>query len=115
MEQVSCATAFGTGPPYCFSVLGEAYYLTGRYEEALAAYRQVLSHKPSGVDRLGAHLSLAASYSELGRAEEARVEIAEVLKINPQFSLAGVAQRAPYRDAADLERFLAALRKAGLK
>jgi tetratricopeptide (TPR) repeat protein len=67
--------------------------LTGRYEEAIAAYKQVLSHKPSVGDKLGAHLSLAASYSELGRAEEARGEIAEVLHINPQFSLAGVAQR----------------------
>jgi adenylate cyclase len=58
---------------------------------------------------------LAASYSELGREEEARAEIAEVVKMNPQFSLEGMRQRWPYKDPADLERYLAALRKAGLK
>jgi hypothetical protein len=52
MEQVSCSTAFVTGPDFCFGVLGDAYYLTRRYEEAIAAYKQVLSHKPSVVFRL---------------------------------------------------------------
>jgi ABC-type nitrate/sulfonate/bicarbonate transport system substrate-binding protein len=46
---------------------------------------------------------------------EARAEIAEVLKLNPQFSLAGMRQHWPYKDPADLERFLVALRKAGLE
>ena len=101
--------------PRCFSVLGDASYLTGRYEEAIAAYTHVLSHRPSVAQRRVAHLGLAASYSELGRADEAKAEIAAVLNINPQFSLAGIRQRWPYQDAADLERFLAALRKAGLK
>jgi tetratricopeptide (TPR) repeat protein len=115
MEQVTCSTAFGMGSPFCFSVLGDAYYLTGRYEEAIAAYKQVLSYKPSVADRLGAHLSSAASYSELGRAEEAKVEIAEVLKINPQFSLEVLKERSPIKDRTILEGIIAALRKAGLK
>ena len=114
MEQVDCATAFYIYPAFCFSVLGDAYYLTERYEEAIAAYDQVLSHKRSPFLKQVGHLGLAASYSELGRAEEARAEIATVLKINPQFSLAGIRQRWPYKDPTDLERLLTALRKAGL-
>jgi hypothetical protein len=51
--------------------------------------------------------------SELAREEEARA--AEVLRINPQFSLEALQQRLPYKDPAELERHLAALRKAGLK
>jgi hypothetical protein len=58
---------------------------------------------------------LAASYCELGREEEARGEIAKVLNLNPQYSLEGIQQRWPSQDAADLERVLAVLRKAGLK
>ena len=114
MEQVACSTAFAV-PTFCFWILGDAYYLTGRYEEAIAAFHQALNHKPLVILGLSSHLGLAASYSELGREEEARAEIAEVLKINPQFSLEGMRQRWPYKDPADLERVLAALRKAGLE
>ena len=64
---------------------------------------------------LGAHLTLAAVYSELGREVEARAEGAEVLRINPQFSLEVHRQREPIKDPVVLERHLAALRKAGLK
>jgi hypothetical protein len=58
---------------------------------------------------------LAATYSELNREVEAEAEVAEVLRINPQFSLEVHRQRVPYKDPAVLERHLAALQKAGLK
>jgi adenylate cyclase len=58
---------------------------------------------------------LAAIYGELGREEEARAEAAEILRISPNYSLAVVRARIPYKDPADLERFLDGLRKAGLK
>ena len=61
---------------------------------------------------LGAHLTLAAVYSELSKEVEARDEAAEVLRLNPQFSLEVHKQRAPIKDPATLERYLAALRKA---
>lgn len=86
--------------------------MAGRPEEAIAPLKQYLSHYPNV---LGAHLTLAAVYSELGREAEARAEAAEVLRINPHFSLEVHQQRAPIKDPAALERHLAALRKAGLK
>src|SRR5262249_19028 len=92
--------------------VGIAYALAGRPEEVIAPLKQYLSHYPN---ILGAHLTLAAVYSDLGRAAEARVEAAEVLRINPQFSLEVHKQRVPIKDPAMLERHLAALRKAGLK
>ncbi len=64
---------------------------------------------------LGAHLTLAAVYSELGQDAEARAEAAEVLRLNPKFSLEVHKQRAPIKDPVMLERHIAALRKAGLK
>jgi len=64
---------------------------------------------------LGAHLNLAVVYTELGRDAEARAEVAEVLQVAPKFSLEGLQQRLLYKDPAENERVLAALRKAGLK
>jgi len=92
--------------------LGLAYRLTGRNEEALAAYKRALARNP---DLLVAHFMLAAIYSELGREEEARAEVAELLRLSPGFSLEVARQRTPYKDQAKLERLLAGLRKAGLK
>ena len=92
--------------------VGAAYYLAGKPEEAIVPLKQYLARYPN---ILGAHLTLAAVYSELGREAEARAEAAEVLRLNPQFSLEVHKQRAPIKDPAVLERYLAALRKAGLK
>jgi adenylate cyclase len=97
---------------YLLYPTGIAYYLAGQLEEAIALLKQYLTRYPN---ILGPHLTLAAVYSELGREAEARAEAAEVLRINPQFSLEVHRQRAPIKDPAILERHLAALRKAGLK
>jgi len=92
--------------------VGTAYAVAGRYAEAQAPLQRYLSRYPN---ILHIHLMLAAVYSELGQAAEARAEAAEVLRLNPQFSLAVHRQRMPIKDPAVLERHLAALRKAGLR
>jgi hypothetical protein len=58
---------------------------------------------------------LAAVYSEVGQAAEARAEAVEVLRLNPTFYVEVHRQRMPIKDPAMLERHLTALRKAGLK
>ena len=92
--------------------MGTAYAVAGRYAEARAPLQRYLSRYPN---MLPAHLMLAVVYSEVGQAAEARAEAAEVLRLNPQFSLAVHRQRMPIKDPAVLERHLAALRRAGLK
>jgi tetratricopeptide (TPR) repeat protein len=92
--------------------VGAAYYLAGRPEEAIAPLKQFLTRYPN---ILGAHLTLAAVYSELGKEAEAQAEAVEVLRINPSFSLEVHRQIVPIKDPAVLEHHLAALRKAGLK
>lgn len=93
-------------------LVGSAYYLAGKPAEAIAPLKQFLARYPH---ILGAHLNLAAAYSELGQEAEARAEAAEVLRLSPQFSLAVHKERVPIKDPALLERHLAALRQAGLK
>ena len=61
-----------------------ALRITGRFEEAVSAYKKSLQRAPNNIF---AHLGLAATYSMMGREKEARAEAAEVLRINPKFSL----------------------------
>jgi len=99
--------------PYNYlSQLGMAYGLARRYDEAITTLQSATIRNP---DHLPAHLHLALSYSELSRDAEARAEVAELLRISPNFSLEGFRRVMPFKNPADLERYLAALRKAGLK
>jgi adenylate cyclase len=96
---------------YIISV-GAAYYLAGKSAEAVTLLTRYLTRYPN---ILGAHLTLAAVYRELGKEAKARAEAAEVLRINPKFSLDIHKERVPIKDPAMLERHIVALRKAGLK
>jgi adenylate cyclase len=62
-----------------------------------------------------AHVGLAATYIFWGRDEEARAEAAEVLRLNPKFSLESYAKTIAYKSQGKLDRYIEALRKAGLK
>ena len=95
-----------------FLQLGQAYSLSGRYNEAIAAYQRALQLSPNN---LFAHLGLTATYSQMGRDKEASVHAKEVLRISPDFSLDRYAEKIPYKNQADRERRINALRKAGLK
>jgi tetratricopeptide (TPR) repeat protein len=89
-----------------------SYRLAGRYEEAATASKKLLVRNPNF---LPAHLQLANCYAQMGRLDEARAEVAEVLRIAPHFSLEVLRQSFPFKDPAVLERELDAWRQAGLK
>ncbi|HEV8718238.1 MAG TPA: tetratricopeptide repeat protein [Candidatus Binatia bacterium] len=112
IEVMEQALRMNPHPPAWYYVnLGQAYLLTGRVEEANSAFKRVLTCNP---DFLSAHVFLAAIYSGSGQEAEARAELAEVLRISPNFSLEVIRQMAPVNDQEGLERFLDLLRKAGL-
>jgi len=99
-------------PSIYFRRLGTAYAFTGRYEDAMVQFKKAIHLAP---DSLMPHLALAATYSIAGRVEEARAEVSEVLRIEPGISLEGIAKRTALKNKADTDRFIDALRKAGLK
>jgi len=99
------------GPSYYFHLLGMAYRELGRYEEAIAACQEAIRRQPN--NEL-AHLVLAATYIMVGREAEAHVEAAELLRINPKFSLQRFAKVRPHIDPENTARLVDALRKAGL-
>jgi TolB-like protein/Flp pilus assembly protein TadD len=92
--------------------LGFTYRMAGRYEEAIAPLKKVLALNPNFVP---AHLNLAICYAELGRLAEAQAEVAECYRLNPGFSPEVFKQFLPYKNPADIERFLEGLRKAGVE
>ena len=106
--------------PFCrysyLTILARSYRMAGRYEEALALYRQVLYRaQKEAFSPLAAYIGLADVYSEMGRVKEAHTQALEILRINPSFSLENWSKTEPFRDAKHLEKRLTALRKAGLK
>ncbi len=99
-------------PTHTFLFLGHACRMTGRFEEAASAFKKAKERAPQNIL---AYLGLAGTYSMMGREKEAREEAAEVLRINPKFSLGSYAERIPYKDQSEIDKYIDALRKAGLK
>jgi adenylate cyclase len=83
----------------------------GRYEEAVAVCKQLLQREPNHV--LG-HLTLGATYVEMERMEDARAEIAEVLRVDPKYTVKVVPRSFPWKDQAEIDLLADSLRKAGL-
>ncbi len=96
--------------PYLF-YLGQAHEQMGQYEDAVAALKRCITRSP---DFLSPHRTLAVIYSGLGRMEEARAEVAEVVRISPRASLESQRERMPHKDRAVVERHVNALLEAGL-
>jgi adenylate cyclase len=97
---------------YQLTYLGFAYYFLGRYEDAIEVYNKALKRS---ADDLFAHIWLTAAYMALGREEEARHQAEVLLRLDPTFSLEQLDEILPIRDKTEAERFIADLRKAGLK
>ena len=91
---------------------GHALRVTGRLEEAVAAYKKALQRAP---DNIFAHVNLTVTYIMMGREEEARAEAAEVLRINPKFSVDNYAKLLTNKDQSSIDNQISAMRKAGLK
>jgi adenylate cyclase len=100
------------------SVVAWSYSHMGRYAEAVSLLKQSLARYPNS---FGDHWILGVAYVELGQMDEARTEVAELMRINPQLTLEGTKRSEehgvgyPLKDRALAERELADLGKAGLK
>jgi adenylate cyclase len=99
-------------PVFFYHYLGRAYFMTRQLDESIATFKKALDVSPNF---LPAHAFLAACYSSLNRHAEAAAAADEVRRINPKFNLESYAKTLPYKNKADIERYIAALRKAGLK
>ncbi len=90
--------------------LGTAYYLKGRYAEAIKALEQGILRDP---DYVGYHIVLAATFAQTGRAADARREAEIILRLNPFFEAA--AYGSAFSNPQDRGKLVEGLIKAGLK
>jgi TolB-like protein/DNA-binding SARP family transcriptional activator len=94
-------------PDWWWGELALAYCAARRYLDSLEASQQI-----SGAKSCWLLAREAACYAQLGRQEEARVRVADVLRLKPDFRISTV--KPFYRDARDAEHVFAGMRKAGL-
>jgi TolB-like protein/Tfp pilus assembly protein PilF len=99
--------------PSCnyFSNLASIYGASGHYEKAIEAAKKALQCEPNTPIP---YTTLAISYIRLGREEEARAAAAEILRINPKWSLERYAKITPFTQSL-AGQMIEDLRKAGLK
>jgi adenylate cyclase len=95
-------------PPWYWEVCAMALLREKRYDEAIRSINQ--KNPLQSWD----HATLAIAHAYLGRDPEAREEAALVVRMQPNFSIAGYAVTAPYKNPKDLEHMIEGMRKAGL-
>ncbi|MFC1885786.1 adenylate/guanylate cyclase domain-containing protein [Thermodesulfobacteriota bacterium] len=104
-------------PSWVYGMWGLTYFQLGRYEDALETFKKLLELAKKGEYRLTtAHRLLAATYAMLGQEKEAQYHTAELLKVNPKYSIKKHSKYVYrlFKNKADADRVLNALRKAGL-
>ena len=90
---------------------GLACYMLGRYAEALLHLRESVSRAPN---MRAARVWLTATYAQLGEVETAKAEAAEVLRIDPGYTITGTPPVTALKRPEDIEHISEGLQKAGL-
>jgi adenylate cyclase len=90
---------------------GRAYYMLGRYEEAMPILERATTALP---DLTIGRLLLAAVYVAAGRQAQGEAEIASIRTESPSVTLAYVRTTVLFQKDEDLERYCDLLRRAGL-
>ena len=108
------AVAKRLDPHYTSIVLhfmAQTHFSLGQYETATKQLLERIARTPATDS---SRMMLASCYGHLGRADDARAAWAGLLKVNPGFSLAQRERVLPYKNAADFQRIVEGLAKAGL-
>jgi adenylate cyclase len=91
--------------------LAQAHFSLGDYATAARHLLERIARMP-GTD--ASRMFLASCYGHLGRAEDARKTWAELLKVNPGFSVKQRERVLPYKDPGDFQKIIEGLAKATL-
>jgi adenylate cyclase len=91
--------------------LGLSYYLLGQLDSAINAFKQSIVRES---EYLSAHTNLASIYGELGKLEEAKEPVREILRLAPDFSIKAYMEGLSFSNPEVLIRMEEGLRRAGL-
>ncbi len=92
--------------------LASGHMALGRYDEAISILKTLVQKQPG---QTRAHVALAEAYMLSGRKDEAKKQAAEVLAIDPAFSVDSLYKNHPSKDIREINRRKEALRMAGLR
>jgi adenylate cyclase len=99
-------------PPSAYhDTLAWSYYWLGKYDAAVAEGKRAISLNPKDFN---AHLCLICVHLSMGQEKEAREHAAEVLKIDPSFSIDKAERTVPLKNRDKLKRIIEHYRMAGL-
>ncbi len=98
-------------PAWYLYGIAEAHYGAREYELAITPLQAAINRFPNFITP---RRHLAAAYAQMGRLDEAKIEIEAILKLDPSVCLSLYRQRVRYEKIEDLEHYLDGLRKAGL-
>jgi adenylate cyclase len=98
-------------PSIVLHFLAQAEFSLGKYDVAAQHLRERIARTPATDS---SRMMLAACYGHLGRLDDARTAWAELLRVNPEFSIAQRERVLPYKDPRDFQRVADGLAKAGL-
>jgi len=102
-------------PAFYLSPLARSYSFRGQFKEAIATSDQLYGRSRSGdYPEDWALVHLAGIYEASGRKDEARVFMAQALRVNPGLSSAFLKKTQPFKNPAHLQRELETLIGAGL-
>ena len=101
--------------PWYTEYLGWAYENASMPREAIEILESVIDEPPTK-EQLWLLPTLAAAYADptVGRMDDAHKIVKAILSLKPEFSIAEVASRYPYKTKELLERYVNAVRRAGL-
>jgi adenylate cyclase len=97
--------------PWYLDGLGLAYHLTGQSDKAIESFNLSSKRDPKAIFP---HLRLAMIFAEKGREDEMRAEAAEVIRLNPTFSVAAWTKVHVFKDPKIHIYRKALMSKAGL-
>jgi len=103
-------------PTWYYVILGLSYCMEGKYDESISSYQKLLEQSQLGeITPMLGHIGLASVYSQLGQEKEARFHVAEILRLDPNFSLDSARNIMRFKEASHQKRILDSLRGAGLQ
>jgi adenylate cyclase len=98
-------------PSYYPTILGYAYYHSGKFKEAREAAEVSIKVDPNNLEAL---ILITAIHVAMGDMEQARKTAKAIKDVHPEFSLTAFAASHPYRDQEHLDQILTHLNQVEL-
>ena len=96
--------------PNAPTALGFAYYMLGRYQDALSLLQEAVSRAP---DMAHGRYILAMTYARLEELDKARAEVETALRLEPWYKISQSLTARHFKRPEDTEHLVGGLRKAG--